>query len=109
VIVTPSADREVERLDRAEILMEYEITVDILERYTEAGLPTKAWLDARVLFVKQKVYAALNLEPPNSLITGSEVYAWTIARPLVYDLAELGYRNLFWSQVEVMYREVIAG
>ena len=91
--------------NRAEDSQVYVIHVTILERYTTAGDPTNAWLDARVDFVSEHVVERcdfvrelLTFETTRRLYTiSSEV--------TVYDIDYLTTNKLFLSDVRFEFGE----
>lgn len=48
-----------ELADRADLLKQYRVAWLVVERYTDPGTPTKAWVDARVDFVEAVLFDVL--------------------------------------------------
>lgn len=80
----------------------------IVERYTTAGFPPNAWMDALVYFVENTVKPAVDYDGTAPLAIGSrKVYTEKVDVD-VYDAEKLNQKNLFWSELEVELWEVAA-
>lgn len=108
VMVFPTADGEAGRVSRSEVENYYRLTVLAVEKYEPVGLPPRAWMDERVRFVDQKVYAPLNVTFPADFLLGSLV-TYSIDRPVAYDFEVYEAFGAFWSEVEVEFRETVTG
>jgi hypothetical protein len=106
--VFPAGCAQVARLSRSEVVNEYRVAVRVVERYTDPGRPTREWVDERVVALGSEVYAALDRIDPTDYLLGT-LWAETIE---VADAANpdaiLGAK-LFWAEVEVAFREQVAG
>ena len=105
VYVFPDGYSQVETNTRSQDLDEYRVVVLTVERYESAGTPPKAWIDARVLFVQQKIYETLSDARTVRLLDTiwPEVAEVTVA----YDPEELRERKLFWSEAVFTFRELV--
>jgi hypothetical protein len=83
----------------------YTLGVLVVERYTSAGFPTNAWMDALVYFVENTVNNACDYDRSPLTIGTREIYTEDI-QTTVYDLEKLNQKNLFWSELEVTLWEV---
>lgn len=91
---------------RGENRWEYRVGVLVVERYISAGLPPKAWMDARVEFVETTIANACDYWRSLLGISGREV--WTeLLETKTYDVDLLNESNLFWSEVQLDLREIL--
>ena len=107
VIVFGTGFREAERVSRTEVVNEYDVTVVVVERFEDKGVPLKEWLDERVYFVEQELFNRLNVDQPGELLLGS-LWAETVDVPECPD-PDLVLRKIFWAEVAVSYRECVVG
>lgn len=109
VYVFPIGDGEAERISRDEVEWSYRFAIVTAEKYTDAaGLPTKAWMDTRLQFVREFVYDVLNVDEQEDHLDGT-LWTYTIDRTEAYDFEAYRTLGFFWSVVEVELREVVAG
>jgi len=99
-----AADYSDEWETRSENLSSYTIALIVAERCQDAGQPSKTWLDERVKFVNEKVWDVLSDVRTGRLLDNT-VWPQT-AEVLVYDVPLLNEKKLFWSEIEISYREV---
>lgn len=86
----------------------YGVVCVVFERFTDAGPPTRSWVDARVLFV-QDIVSGTNDYVHNALmdLPGTRA-AWTATNNVnIYDPERLDSQKVFWSEVEFEFREII--
>lgn len=93
--------------NRAEDAWGYDVGIVVVERYTDAGEPLDAWMDARVLFVEEIVAAACDY-PRSPLAIGSRKLRTEDITTTTYDIPLLNTSNLFWSELQVSLREIKA-
>lgn len=93
---------------RGEDLKSYTIAIVIVERYTDAGMPTRAWMDALVYFVENTIEGAIDFDG-RTLLSINSRELWTQAlETSIYDLEMLNEKNLFYSEIEVTMQEILA-
>jgi hypothetical protein len=95
--------------DRGEDEWVYGVQVTVIEKYTDRGDPTKAWIDERVLFVQQKVSDRCDFVRTMLVFgTNNERRLLTYANEVaVYDEALLVQNKLFKSDVTFEFRETM--
>lgn len=103
VFVFPTAYQQAEMLDRKSDIDAYRVTLLFVEKCIVAGLPTVAWLDARVLLVEGQIYEKLS-DHRTPAIAG--LWPETAEVTSVYDFDFLRATNLFISEIEIEFREV---
>jgi len=95
--------------DRAEDEWVYGVQVTVVEKFNSPGDPTKEWIDARVLFVQQKVSDRCDFV--RQMLTfgdSNERRLLTYANDVdVYDEAQLVQNKLFKSDVTFEFRETM--
>ena len=107
VYVFPMGDGEVERISRTEVEWYYKLAIVSAEKYTGAGLPTKAWMDERVEWAGDKVYDVLNVDRQSEFLgTPATLYTQSIDRSEAYDF-DLYRKGFFWCVIEVELRELV--
>jgi hypothetical protein len=101
-----------ENASRAENLGQYTVAVVVAERYEDAGLPSRAWLDTRVDFV-ELLYDLLgsygNRRASGWLSAGTPArrhYTERAAVGEVYSFEYLDQQHVFWAEMELEFREV---
>jgi hypothetical protein len=110
VYVFPIGDAEVERLDRATVVREYQLAIIAVEKSAAAGLPSKEWMDERLLFCRQKVYDVLNVDRVTEYLgTPATLYTQSIDRDVAYDFDAFRDHSVFWCEINVRLREAVAG
>jgi hypothetical protein len=106
VVIYPT-DYSNDPASRGEDEFAHTVTVDVFERYFDAGDPPTEWTDERVDFVHAKIVEGFDFSkggPPSwnpKLVTRS-------ADVTVCDTASLlGRGKLFWSRVELVFSEIV--
>lgn len=87
-------------VDGGESICEFGIGVTVAERCTEAGKPSREWVDERVTFAEEKVYNVLS----NRLPGVSKSLTLEADAGSVYDIGILGQNRAFWSEFEFVFR-----
>lgn len=100
--VFPLGYSQVEAATRAEDLNEYRVGVLVVERFTDAGDPSRSWTDTRLEWVQDQVYDVLGDVRGSALITG--LYNETNDVTQAYDPVLLRSHKLFWSECEFAFR-----
>lgn len=95
--------RQIDKPDRSTSRNEYEFLVLVIERYGDAGLPTRAWTDERNDFVADLV-EQLGDEMQPSLL-GNYDYPDRVDTPSPADDVMLREHKLFWSAFTIAIRE----
>lgn len=112
VIVSDDNYAQVEQADRGEDLEEYMIVVTFVERYLDAGRPTKAWKEERKRLVQDNLFrvlndhraSAYNGSPLGSGLAG--VWPENCEVTVVMDREFIRKMKVFVSVIEVAYRQV---
>lgn len=99
--------RQAEVLNRSEVVNGFKVSVRCYERYTDAGRPTKAWVDARVSFV-DTLYTALDYVTEGSLLSGT-LWTETLEITDVANLEAVDELKLFFAEIEAEFREIANG
>lgn len=106
VYVFPAGYEEPDFLSRAELAGKHAIAVLVVERYTGAGKPPKAWVDARVNWTGETIFRTLR-DPDLSLL--ADMVGHDPETPAswdsVYDHAVLLNHKTYWSVVTVTFQE----
>ncbi len=93
---------------RAEDEMVYGVQVTCVEKYTDRGEPTNAWVDDLVEFVQAKISDRCDfVRTLLTFATTRELYTQT-NDVSVYDEAALSQEKLFKSDVVFEFREILA-
>lgn len=88
---------------RSDDFDDYKIGVVIVERYTGTAADRKAWLDARLLWVQTQIWDRLQDVRAYGLLLSS---LWPqLSNWLAYDYELLRQKKLFWSELEITFRE----
>jgi hypothetical protein len=86
----------------------YSIWCRIIEKYTDPGEPTVAWMDDRVNWVREHVIGALDIGN-KTLAISAERTAWTTSTEAeVYDSANMENEHLFIADVKFEFTEILA-
>ena len=111
VLVSPPIDDDEpaksERYNRGEVLNSYKVRVEIYEKYTTAGRPTKAWLDTRVQFV-DTVYTAMDLITPGALLIGA-LWCEAMEKTYIADVEAVDKHKMFFAVIDATYQEIVNG
>jgi len=112
VFVSPPIDddepaREVQRPSRSEVINGFKVRIEIYEKYTAAGRPTKAWLDTRVQFV-DTVYTAIDLITPGAYLL-SALWTETIEKVSIADMQAVDKNKIFFAVLDFDFQELVAG
>lgn len=95
---------------RGEDRHQFRIAIVAVERYTDAGLPSNAWMDARVYWAEQKIADALDYDGRVSssgfLTAGSMKLLTESIEVAVYDVEYQESLHLFWSEFEIVFTAV---
>lgn len=106
VYVFPASYSQTDIVTRASDEISNRVSVVFAEKYTDAGKPTTAWIDARVRTVEQKIYKPLGDHRTEAI---SGLWPETAEVLSVYDYDFLQGASLFLSEVEIDLREVVEG
>lgn len=102
VYVLPGGVENQGPANRATDYDHYKIGVVVVERYTGTGPAPKEWLDARLLWVESQIWNRLQ-DVRQGLLLGC---LWPqLSNWLAYDYDLLREKKLFWSELEITYRE----
>jgi hypothetical protein len=86
----------------------YGVVCVVFERFTDAGPPTDAWVDALVLFVQNIVSDANDYVHGALMDLPGARSAWTTTNNInIYDPERLDSQKVFWSEIEFEFREII--
>jgi len=108
VFLFPGPDYSNGPATRGEDEWVYAVAALVVERYTDAGTPTKDWIKERVEFVQDIVSGSLDFVRSYLDISGREI--WTQENTVtVYDPEKLEKQKLFWSEVKFEFREIQPG
>ncbi len=112
VFVAPPIDddepaRQVQKLNRAEVINGFKVRVEIYEKYTLPGRPTKAWIDARVAFV-DTVYTALDLITPGAYLLDS-LWCEEMTKVYIADVEAIDLRKMFFAVIDADFHELVEG
>lgn len=100
VFVFPS-EYAVENIARQAEQASYSFVLVVAEKYEEQGQPGDAWVDERVLWCEGLLQL---LDDPEALLLGS-LWPQESAVATVCDIEELTARKLFFSVLNITYRE----
>ena len=92
-----------EPADRADDLKEHRVALLVVERYTDAGAPTVEWIDERVNFVQTFLWDELTNPRSQAILDDLWPHTGEVA---VYDVAMLSEKKLFWSELDLVFREI---
>lgn len=112
VYIFPSRKLNLGAADRGSDNLQWQIGVLAVERYEEAGMPPKEWMDERTYWMEATVESAVDFDGREE--DGVSNYLEFDGRTLrtqsieteIYDVDYLDEANLFWSTMEVIYDEV---
>lgn len=95
-------------VSRAKELQEYKVAIVIVERYTEAAADDEEavpeeWLQDRKSWVEDYVFDVLNSKGMRPLSMWPNRCEWTTD----VDWQQLRSNKVFWSEIEVDYREIV--
>jgi hypothetical protein len=91
---------------RGEDQWTYTIHVLIVERFTAAGEPTVAQMDTLVDFVEATVANTIDYDGRTLLAIGARRIRTESIETETYDVEMLNEKNLFWSELTVVMKEV---
>ena len=95
--------------NRGEDEWTYTLGILIVERYTDAGDPTTAWIDDRVDFVEGTVGETIDYNG-RTLLSISSRRIWTESIEVeTYNLESLNQKKIFWSVLTAVFKELKAG
>lgn len=104
--VFPAKYASLEPANRAEDLREYTVPMLAVERYTAQGQPDRNWLDERVNWVEEMIWQLCENPRDSAPLLGT---LWPQTSDVdVYDPDLLNLKKLFWSEIEIVFREVAA-
>lgn len=86
-------------------LNEYRIKVVCAELFGTAGRPTKAWCRERVKFVAEKIVDSLDFTRETDGRLLNSLWTESINVESVYVAEILGEHKVFWSEIEIAFRE----
>lgn len=107
---------DVERVTRAEVIDEYEVSAVYTREYTGTTKPDasepipQSWVDTEKYYVEQNIEDVLG-DKDNRLLS-SALYPWSIQyvpEGVVYDPDILLEHKVFRSEIRVVYRELVSG
>lgn len=102
VYVFPAGYMDVEPATRSDDLKEFRIGIVIVERYTASEFPTDSWMEERLEWVQNNVFDRL-VDPRVGVLLDC---LWPdTATVLAWDYDLLVEKKLFFSEVEINYRE----
>jgi len=87
--------------NRGEDLNEFRVALIVIAKFPDPGAATKSWLDEQAKLVRDLVR---ELADPRADFLLGTLWPHT-ADVMAYDVAALSEKNLFWSEVEIAYRE----
>lgn len=84
----------------------YDFTLGVVyaEKWTSTGLPSKSWVDERILFVEEQIYVPL-CDGRRFYGAGENYWSQTADVTLVYNVDYLRDFKLFWSELQFTYRK----
>ncbi len=91
---------------RAQSYRDYRVAVLVVEQYRDGPAPVPtAWIDARLAFVEQVVWAPLQDPRRGPILAG--VFPWGASEVITYDVDELVQRKLFLSVITASLRQFV--
>ncbi len=104
--VFPAKYASLEPANRGEDLREYTVPMLAVERFTDAGLPDRDWLDERVNWVEEMIWQLCENPRDATPLLGT---LWPQTSDVdTYDPEMLNQKKCFWSEIEIVFREVAA-
>lgn len=89
---------------RSENRHEFRFLIVVAERYPDAGVPPRAWMDERAEFVQDKLIDGLDYDGQSRLEASATMKLLTGEVGFeVYDVEYADKRHLFWCEIEIMF------
>ena len=92
---------QAEALSRGQDLNEYVLRILVVNRYTDAGQPSKSWTDTQIDWVETYIYDLLS---DARGFTVSSAYPETGEVPVAWEPELLSEHKLFWSESVFSFR-----
>lgn len=105
VVIYPTHDSN-DPASRGEDEWTHNVTVDVFERYTDAGDPTVEWIDRRVDFVTTQIVDGFDFSHTGPPSWNKKLLTLSYDRLLCDPAKLVGSNKLFFSRVELVFSEI---